>query len=254
MASQSSGIKVDLRIQMAAALCGPVFVVGYLVFWAGLGHNVPPPSWGYTPAQRLALYFAPHHAQIQAGMLGCAVIGILYLPWAAQLCLFMRKRSPILATIALLGGGITAWLLAECPAMWAEAVRVSTTSPVLADTLWRESFTIYDCTYLITTVEMVAVGIYALTDHSDAPVFPRWTGWLAIGGGLSFVPLTWMPYMNSGVLAVNGAWNFWILYSWWLIWFIVFTGYMVRAIRREMASVAGSPQSLTVPTPDVQSV
>ena len=210
--------RVDLRFQLAAALCGPVFVVGYLIFWAGLGHNIPPPSWGYTPQERLANYFQPYHSQIQAGMLGCAVIGILYLVWAAQLCVMMRKRSPVLANIELLGGGITGWLLAECPAMWAEAVRVSGSNPVLADTLWRESFTIYDCTYLITTVEMVAVGLYALTDRSESPIFPRWTGWVAIGGGLSFVPLSWMPYHDSGPLAVNGAWNFWGLYSCAPLW------------------------------------
>lgn len=239
--------RVDLRFQLIAALCGPVFVIGYLVCFAWLGHNIPPPSWGYTPAERLAKYYAPHRAEIQAGMLGCAVVGIVYLPWASQLCVMMRKRSPVLANIELLGGGITAWLLAECPAMWAEAARVSGSNPQLADTLWHLSFTIYDCTYLITTVEMVAVGLYALTDRSESPVFPRWTGWLAIGGGLSFVPLTWMPYNDSGPLAVNGAWNFWGLYSWWLIWFIVFTGYMVRGVRREMRAMDGARPAAPLP-------
>lgn len=236
--------RVDQRFQLAAALCGPVFIIGYLVFWAGLGHNIPPPSWGFTPEERLTNYFQPYHDQILAGMLGCAVIGILYLPWAAQLCVMLRKRSPILANIELLGGGITAWLLAECPAMWAEAVRVSSTNPELADVLWRQSFTIYDCTYLITTVEMVAVGLYALFDRSESPLFPRWAGWVAIGGGLCFVPLSWMPYNDSGPFAVNGLWNFWVVYSWWLVWFMVFTYFMVRAIRRDMAVSASLPESL----------
>jgi hypothetical protein len=232
---------VDLKIQLAAALCGPVFAIGYLTCWAWFGHNIPPPSWGYTPAERLANYFQPYHSQIQAGMLGSSVFAIVYLPWTVQLGAIMRKRSPVLANIQLLGGGITAWVLAECPTKWAEAVRISDSNPVLADMLWHEAFTVYECTYLITTVEMVAAGLYALTDRSENPVFPRWTGWLAIGGGLAFVPMSWMPYHDSGPLAVNGAWNFWIVYGWWVIWFIVFAHYLTRAVLRKMTTQDRTP-------------
>ena len=31
--------------QLAVAWCGPLFVIGYLIFWAILGHNVPPPNF-----------------------------------------------------------------------------------------------------------------------------------------------------------------------------------------------------------------
>lgn len=231
--------ELDLRAQLGAALCGPAFVLGYLIFWGVLGHNTPPPSMGLSTDALMSSYFNKYHSDILLGMTGCAAIGILYLPWAAQLCVMMRRdthNSPVLANIELLGGGITAWLLAECPAMWAHAAYVSAASPVLAQSIWQGSWFIYDLTYPITTVEMIAIGVYALTDRSIGAPFPRWTGWLSIGGGLSFLPLSMIVFTNRGPFAMPGAWNFWIVFSWWLVWFSVISYYMIADIVARMAT------------------
>jgi hypothetical protein len=41
--------RLERKLQYAAAWCGVVFLVGYLISFGLLGHNHPPPSPAYTP-------------------------------------------------------------------------------------------------------------------------------------------------------------------------------------------------------------
>ena len=110
--------RLERKLQYAAAWCGPVFLVGYLISFGLLGHNHPPPSPAYTPQELVEHYFRPFHQQIMVGMIICMVVGVFYLPWAAVMSrVMLRKehRSPLLSSISLLGGGLTAWILAESP-------------------------------------------------------------------------------------------------------------------------------------------
>jgi hypothetical protein len=40
---------------------------------------------------------------------------------------------------------------------------------------------------------------------------------------------------------VNGGWNFWVAFAWWLIWFAIYTFYMIRYARRQMVESATEP-------------
>jgi hypothetical protein len=236
--------RVELKLQYAAAWCGVIFLVGYLISFGLLGHNHPPPSRGYSPQELVTKYFGPYHDQIMAGMVICMVVGVFYLPWAAAMSRVMLRKEhhqPLLSSISLLGGGITAWILAEFPGKILHAASYGTSHPLLTHSYWREAWFIYDMTYMITGFEMLAVGIYALTDKSASPIWPRWAGWVAIGGALSFVPESVIPYVTTGPFAVNGAWNFWVAFPWWLIWFGIYTFYMLRYVRRQMSENAAEP-------------
>jgi hypothetical protein len=216
----------------------------YLVFWGILGHNIPPPSPRYNATEIVANYFGPHHLSILIGMAGASAIGILYLPWSASLCNIMRRKEhhvPVLGNIELLGGGITAWLLAECGAMWAHAAHYGAANHMLSEMLWRQAWFIFDLTYMITTVQMVGAGIYALIDKSRNPVFPRWAGWWAIAGGLSYVPLSMVAFVTDGPLAWNGLWNFWVVWSFWVSWFVIYNRYMIRYLRNQLAATSLTP-------------
>jgi hypothetical protein len=237
--------RTGLKIQIAAAWCGPVCIALYLVFWGILGHNIPPPSPSYNAQELIANYYGPYHDQILIGMVAASAVGILYLPWSCQLSNIMRREEhsvPVLSNIELLGGAITAWLLAECAAMWAHAAHYGTSNPELTEMLWRESWFIFDLTYMITTMQMVGAGIYALTDKSRNPVFPRWTGWWAIAGGLTYVPLSLVAYITDGPFAWNGLWNFWTVWSAWVTWFVIDNFYLMRYLRGKLrAAGASSP-------------
>ena len=116
--------KETLRlVKLCTAWCGPLFVVGYLVFWAILGHNVPPPNFvGMTPEQMVSEYYGKYQSDISSGMIGCCVVGLLYLPWSCLLASMLRDDDGSLSLFSFLeisGGAITAYVLAVCPAIWA---------------------------------------------------------------------------------------------------------------------------------------
>jgi hypothetical protein len=103
------------------------------------------------------------------GMIICMVVGVFYLPWAAVMSRVMLRKehsSPLLSSISLLGGGLTAWILAEFPGKILHAAYYGSAQPVLQESIWREAWFIYDMTYMVTGFEMIAVGIYAVTDKS----------------------------------------------------------------------------------------
>lgn len=229
--------RTNLKIAYAAAWCGPIFLIGYVISFGILGWNHPPPSPDFTPQELVDNYFVPHQHQIMIGMIMCMVIGVFYLPWSAVTSVVMYRkehRSPVLSNISLLGGGLTAWILAEFPGKILHAAHYGSSQPVLQEMIWREAWFIYDMTYMVTGFEMIALGIYALTDRSDSPVWPRWAGWVAIGGALSFIPESVIPYITTGPFALDGLWNFWVAFPWWLIWFGIYSYYLLRYLKQKL--------------------
>jgi hypothetical protein len=74
-------------------------------------------------------------------------------------------------------------------------------------------FILFNLTYSITSVQAIAAGLVGLADKSATPVFPRWVSWWAIFTGLSFIPITAMPFFKTGPLAWNGLITFWGLFG-----------------------------------------
>jgi hypothetical protein len=214
---------------VAAAWCGPLFVIGFIIFWAVLGHNVPPPNMmGMSAAELISEYYGKYQTQIEIGMIGSATLGVLYTPWSLQLATMLRDEDGALGVIGLTeaaGGILTGWLLAFCPAMWAACAFMATSvSPDTIKTLHVMTWIIFDCTYMITTIQLLALGAYIVLNKKQS-TFPAWTGWCAIAIGISFVPLVLMPFVSEGPFAVGGAWNFYFIFSFWLFAFQVPIGY-----------------------------
>jgi len=216
-------------VNIAFAWCGPLFVIGYIILWAIMGHNVPPPNMmGMTSAQLIAEYYGKYQSDIAIGMIGCATVGMLYTPWSLLLATMLREDDGSLGVLSLTeaaGGILTGWLLAFCPAMWATcALLANSISPDLVKTLHVMTWIIYDCTYMITTIQLAALGTYIVLNKKQT-VFPAWTGWCAIAIGIVFVPLVLMPFVTDGPFAVGGTWNFFFVFGVWLFGFQLPIGY-----------------------------
>jgi hypothetical protein len=212
--------KQSLRYQLLAALCGFAFEILYTIFWAGLGHNLPPASPNLG-AQELATLYAQHHNAILFGNSMAAVIGVLWIPWTAQLTVVMWRiegSSPVLTIVQLIGGALTAWVLMFCPAIWAAAAFRPEVDPNTVRTLNDLGFILFNITYAVTSVQAIAAGLVGLADKSARPVFPRWVSCWAIFAGVSFVALTAMPFFKTGPLAWNGAISFWGLFGTYFVW------------------------------------
>jgi hypothetical protein len=215
--------KTKRMAELAVACCGPLFVVTYTFFWGILGHNIPPPNMmGMTPDQLVSEYYGKYQSDITIGMIGSATVGLLYLPWSCLLASMLRDENGSLGVFSLMeltGGALTAWLLAFCPAMWAAcAIFVHDMPPVTIKFIHCLTWFIYDCTYMITTVQVIGLGCYTVLNKKQQ-IFPAWAGWCAIAVGIIFLPLVLMPFVSEGPFIVGGSWNFFIVFGTWLFAF-----------------------------------
>ena len=104
------------------------------------------------------------------------------------------------------------------PAIWATAAFRPEIDPSTVRTLNDLGFILFNITYAATSVQAIAAGLVGLADKSAHPVFPRWVSGWAIFAGISFVPLTVMPFFKTGPLAWNGLLSFWTLFGTYFIW------------------------------------
>lgn len=223
-------------IERGLAWCGPLFVVAIIYTWGILGHNIPPPNMmGMTPEQLVAEYYG-RYPEVGPGMIGAATVGLFYTIWSCQLASMMRDENGQLGPLSLMelaGGILTGWLFAFCSAMWAAcSLLVHQVEPGVIKMVHTLSWFIFDCTYMITTMQMVGLGLWTVLNKQQA-MFPAWAGWVTIAIGVGFVPLVIMPFVSEGPFAIMGLWNFWIIFSTWIFAFFgVYNFYVLRHVYR----------------------
>lgn len=220
------------------AWCGPIFVITYLIFWIGLGHNLPPPNFmGMTGAELVSEYYAKYQSDIKLGMSVTTLVGLLYMAWSCTLAAMMKDDeagSSVFSNLELAGGLLTGWLLAFCPAIWLScAVFVHEVDPNVVKLVHGFTWFIFDMTYMITTLQLTGLGLYTVFNRKQT-IFPAWAGWAAITVGIIFLPLTLVPYVSSGPFTVAGLWNFYIVFgTWGFAFFSAYSYFMLKELYRQ---------------------
>jgi hypothetical protein len=238
------------RIQLICAWCGPAFVVLYGLSWAVLGHNAPPPDPSFTAQELVDNFYLKHQNQIMLGQSLSSAFGILYLIWACQLTIQMWRRepTPILSIIQLCGGLLTGWVLIFCPALWVWCAEVAgTINPEVIKAVHFLAWYSFDMTYMITTVEVIAIFVLVLADKQKPALMPKWAAALALFSGLSFLPITFLPYFKSGPFALNGYWSFHVAFISYALFTVIIGYYMAQDIKRvkTQAVAAGLGQAIS---------
>jgi hypothetical protein len=235
--------KLSQRIQIICAWCGPAFVILYAFSWAVLGHNYPPPDPSFTAQELVDNFYLKYRDQIMLGQSLSTAFGILYLVWACQLTVQMwrRETTPILSIIQLCGGLLTGWVLMFSPALWVWCAEIAGTSnPEFIKAVHFLAWYVYDMTYMITTVEVIAIFILVVADKQKPALMPKWAASLALFSGLSFLPLTFLPYVKSGPFALNGHWSYWVAFGSYALFTAIIGPYMAQDIKRvKISAVAG---------------
>lgn len=223
-------------IERGLAWCGPVFLIGIIYTWAVMGHNVPPPNMMGMTADELVANYYGRYPDIGPGMIGAATFGLFYTIWSCLLASLMRDEKGQLGPLSLMelsGGILTGWLFAFCSAMWAAcSVLVHEVDPSIIKMVHTMTWFIFDCTYMITTMQMVGLGLWTVLNKRQT-MFPAWAGWATMAIGIGFVPLVIMPFVSEGPFAVMGLWNFWIIFTGWIFAFFgVYNFYVLKHVYR----------------------
>jgi hypothetical protein len=219
-------------IERGLAWCGPIFIVTFIYGFGYLGHNYPPPNMMAMSSLELVNDFYLPNPLISVGMIMCATFGLFYMAWSCLLASLLRNQDGSLSALSLIelaGGTLTGWLLAFCPAIWAAcAMMAGELDPDVIKMAHVMTWYIFDCTYMITTFQMLGLGLYTVLNKRQT-MFPEWAGWICIAIGVAFMTLVFMPFATEGPFSVSGMWNFWIIFTAWLILFFgVYNYYVLR--------------------------
>ena len=221
-------------IEKGLAWCGPIFIVVEVITWGVMGHNIPPPNMMGMSAQQLVDEYYGRYPEIAPGMIGSATFGLFYTIWSCLLASVMRDENGRLGPLSLMelaGGILTGWLFAFCSAIWATcSLLVHVVTPETIKMVHTFTWVIFDCTYMITTMQMVGLGLWTILTKRQT-MFPAWAGWVTIAIGVSFLALVIMPFVSEGPFAVMGLWNYWIIFGAWLLAFFgVYNFYLLKHV------------------------
>jgi hypothetical protein len=242
--------KANLRYELIAAWCGPVFLLLFVPLFALLGQNMPIPPSPSLGAAEVANRVVQNLGDFRIAWAGCLVAMTLYAPWSAQISNQMMRlegSSRALTYTQLACGALTFFVVSGALVFWAGAAFRPERNPELIQLLSDLGWMALDLQWAITTVQMLAIALLGLGDRRAQPLFPRWACFFSIWCALSFVPASLVLFVKTGPFAWNGALSFYIPYTAWLGWCGMTSYFMIRDVLRRMEAEehpAATPEHL----------
>ncbi|MDX9786547.1 MAG: hypothetical protein RBT11_07215 [Desulfobacterales bacterium] len=214
---------------------GPLFMFVFVVFWAIMGHNLPPHSASLPPAE-IAGYFRENANMVRTGMVVSMTFCIPYLIFGVVIGRIMGKivgKDSVLIDLQVWGAGLTVVPVLVSLSFFLSCVYRPTELPDWAVmTFYDMAWILIDLAYSTTTVQLVAMGVAFLSDKREKPLVPRWFAWYGIWVGISFATECLMPFFKTGAFARDGILNYWIEFVIWYVWCFWMSVYVLKAIPR----------------------
>lgn len=218
---------------------GPIFVITFVIFWAWMGKNLPPPHPDW-PAEAFTDRYVNDLASIRVGFLVALVTICFYLPWTAYVTTRMKRIEtgpyPVLSYLQLMGGALTVMVVSISMWCWVVAAQRPERLPEITQMLTDAGWLMNDTVYMCTTLQMFAMALCFLSDKKGAknPVMPNWACYLTIFCGATFFPASLTAVLRDGPFAYDGLIGFWLPYPAWLIWMFVASYYLVKDLNRRV--------------------
>lgn len=223
------------RYLRICAWCGPLFLVGTILFWGVLGHNIPPYSGGLS-AQQFSDAFRANAGSIRVGMIGMLIFTVLYLPWGVAISKVMEQvehDNNVLSTLQIWGAGFTTVVFALASTTWLAATyRPDELSPGLLQFVYDLGWIQFDMAYTLTSLQLIALGVAFILDRRTKPLLPNWVAWFSIWVGVLFFGLSLMPFFKSGPFSRSGIVNYWVEFPSFFAFMVACSVFLIKAITR----------------------
>jgi hypothetical protein len=220
------------------------------LFFVGFGvvaRFIPPPDPGRS-ATEVAAFYRDHADSIRAGMVMSLFALVFYVPWTAAISVQLRQiegeHTPLTYAQLALGAGLP---VAFFPALYffcdasLRPERSAESIQTLNDMGWLPFTGIIFAIF----VQNVVIGLAVLSDRRAEPIFPRWYGYFSLWAGLLYCPASLdVFFKESGPLAWNGLFSWWLSLVAFFAWLVVTTRLLFVAIgaQGEAAGTATLPQ------------
>jgi hypothetical protein len=216
------------KIQMWLAASGLFCVVLYVIGWGIIGMGIPPwiPKASMSPQQFFDFY-RDHSSRIMWGMTIGTFAGGLSMAFSCQVSAQMwqrEKNGHVLSLVQLIGGVLTGWCLMVGPMAWLGLAEFSTElNPAVVRFFHFVTWYTFDGTYWINIAQVGAIGLMALLDDQETPLFPRWSaGVVGTVLAVSYISFAFIPFDHARAFSYDGLvnmywdWGTFVLYHLWV--------------------------------------
>ncbi|HTP26123.1 MAG TPA: hypothetical protein VMK12_10740 [Anaeromyxobacteraceae bacterium] len=221
---------ITRRIQLLCAACGPAAIVLAFIGWllAGL---LPLPLGAHNTEAEVVAFYRDHSTAVRAGLVlaGIGLGGVLPLVGVISVQMMrMEGRYPILSFIQLACGAGTGVLLLIPMLLMTIAGFRPDRSPEITLTLNDAAWLLFITPIMPFIIQNIAIGVATLNDRNG--IFPRWSGYLNLLVGFSFLPDVLPYFFYSGPFAWDGIFVFWLALTTYTIWMITMGILSYRAV------------------------
>jgi hypothetical protein len=205
------------KIQMWFAASGVFCVLLYMIGWGIVGMCAPPwiPAASMSP-QAFHDFYQDHSTRIMWGQTIATFAAGAFMVFSCQVSAQMwqrEKNGHVLALVQLIGGVLTGVAGMMGGMLWCALAEFSSQlDPVFVKFFHFLTWYVFDGTYFVTVMEFGAIGLMALFDDAETPLFPRWMGVLTTLFGVSYISLALLPFDHTGAFSYDG------LVNWYWVW------------------------------------
>jgi hypothetical protein len=214
------------------AWSGPVLMVVFSIGLILLARFFPPPA-PTASAEDIVKLYQDHALGIRVGCF-TMVIGLVFLvPWGTGIAMWTRHiddRFAILSNAQIACVAMSTAIIVLIPTVWAlAAFRPGQMDPDITRTINDLGWFLLLFAWPPFSIWNALVAIAILSDESDSPVFPRWSGYLSIWCALLLAPGGLMAFFKTGPFAWNGIMAFYIPLAVFFVWLVGMTVVMLQA-------------------------
>ncbi|WP_194829977.1 hypothetical protein [Nocardia sp. XZ_19_231] len=235
-------LKTKYTLYRFSVWCGIFVAIGAAVAFYGLG-KVSPPS-----PTASAEVIQQHLVDNRTGILWCVVVMGLVAPFfyffAVVTSLAMRRIEGgwgLLTMVQLTTAVVapTGWIypLAVLATAAYRPERSAEQMLQLSDQYWLT----YVGVAFIFSINIAVIGVATLLDRNPLPTFPRWSGYANLVFAVAFAPGVFVYAFQDGPLAWNGFFAMVLPSIAFILWKIMMTYTLLRAVNiEEREALAGA--------------
>lgn len=223
---------MNRRIELGCAWSGVPFVVLFFAGFLLLARWVPPvgPSLSAT---RLVARYQEHTNSFRLGLALAFIGSIFFLTFGVGIAhqtrrikgaaslLFHLQIVSVAAAVIILILPIMIW--------WTAAFRLER-SPELTQLLHDLGCIIFVVGFVPYVTWALGVGVSILSDSSQNPLFPRWSGYLSLLVAFIQIPPVVLVFFKTGPFAWNGVFSWWTIMFAFFAWIVAMIVVTIQAI------------------------
>jgi len=224
----------NIKAQWVSLWTGPA--VGAVLLVAAIAFpGFWPPMSPTMSADQVAAFYADHTAWIRASQVTFNLCGILIVPFLSLIVVQMKRmrQTHVFAYCYLTAMVSGATIFALSNVFFLVAAFRPGRNPELIQLLNDLAWIVFIAPIGMVVSQFVLLALAVYFDDQEHPVFPKWVGHFSLIIAAAMVPAAGAAVFQTGPLAWDGLWSFWVRNGAYALFVIVMFFVLRKAIQRQ---------------------